>query len=153
MAAPGEFLTASRFYFEADGITEKVIKEISGLSVESTPAQEIHGSGKGGVATRQATPTVVKFTNVTIKVIATTDKDLYTWYEDCNKNMGGASQWKSKRKAASVSAYGQGGDLQARWEIVNCYPCKYTGPTLTAQSGDMANETIELVHEGIKRVM
>jgi hypothetical protein len=33
-----EFLTASRFYFETDGITAKVIKEISGLSVESTPA-------------------------------------------------------------------------------------------------------------------
>lgn len=147
-----EFLTACRFYFEADGITEKVIKEISGLSVESTPAQEIHGSSKGGISTRQATPTVVKFTNVTIKIIATSDKDLYTWYEDCNKNMGGSNQWKSKRKAGSVSAYDQNGSMQARWEIVNCYPCKYTGPTLTAQSGDMANETVELVHEGIKRV-
>ncbi len=72
-----EFLTASRFYFEADGITEKVIKEISGLSVESTPAQEIHGSTKGGIATRQATPTVAKFTNITVKVIASNDIKLY----------------------------------------------------------------------------
>ncbi len=147
-----EFLTACRFYFEADGITEKVIKEISGLGVESTPAQEVHGSSKGGFATRQATPTVVKFTNVTIKVIATSDKDLYAWYEDCNKNMGGPTQWNSKRKAGSVSAYDQSGSMQARWEILNCYPCKYTGPTLTASGGDMANETVELVHEGIKRV-
>ena len=58
----------------------------------------------------------------------------------------------SKRKLASVSAYNQAGEMQARWEIENCYPCKYTGPTLTASSGDMATETIELVHEGIKRV-
>ncbi len=153
MPQPGEFLTASRFYFEADGIQDKIIKEISGLSIESTPAQEVHGSTKKGLATRQATPTVAKFTNVTIKVIATTDRDLYSWYEECNKYGGEASQWKSKRsKAGSVSAYGQGGDLQARWEIQNCYPCKYTGPTLSANSGDMADETIELVHEGIKRV-
>lgn len=149
---PGEFLTACKFYFEAGDITEKVIKEISGLGVESTPAQEVHGSGKKGMVTRQPTPTVAKFTNVTIKVIATSDKDLYDWYEKCNKNMGESSQWTSSRKDGSVSAYNQAGEIQARWEIQKCYPCKYTGPTLTASSGDMANETIELVHEGIKRI-
>lgn len=147
-----EFLTASRFYFEAQGIEQKVIKEVSGLGVESTPAQEIHGSSKGGFATRQATPTVSKFTNITLKLVATMDRDIYQWYEDCNKNMGGKSDWTNKRKLGSVSAYDQAGNMQARWEIEYCYPCKYTGPTLTASSGDMATETIELVHEGIKRV-
>ncbi len=147
-----EFLTGCKFYFEADGITEKVIKEVSGLSVESTPAQDVHGSSKGGKSTRQATPTVAKFTNVSIKVIATSDKDLYDWYEKCNKNMGDASQWKSTRKSGSITAYDQSNAPQARWEMLNCYPCKYAGPTFTASGGDMANETIELVHEGIKRV-
>ena len=147
-----EFLTGCKFYFEADGITEKVIKEVSGLSVESTPAQDVHGSSKGGVATRQATPTVAKFTNVIIKVIATSDKDLYDWYEKCNKNMGDASQWTSSRKSGSITAYNQANSPQARWEIVRCYPCKYEGPSFTASGGDMANETIELVHEGIKRI-
>lgn len=147
-----EFLTACKFYFEADGVAEKIIKEISGLGVESTPAQEVHGSSKAGRATRQATPTVAKFTNVVIKVIATSDMDLYRWYENCNKNMGDASQWNANRKSASVTAYDQGGTPQARWQIDRCYPCKYTGPTLTASGGDMANETIELVHEGIRRI-
>ena len=149
-----EFLTASKFYFNADGIVEKVIKEVSGLGVESTPAQEVHGSSKQGKQTRQATPTVSKFTNITLKLVATTDKDIYQWYEDCNKNMGEASQWYSggKRKGGTVSVYNQAGEVQAQWDIENCYPCKYTGPTLTASSGDMATETIELVHEGIKRV-
>lgn len=148
-----EFLTAAKFYFNADGIVEKVIKEVSGLSVESTPAQEVHGSSKKGMQTRQATPTVAKFTNITLKLVATTDKDIYQWYEDCNKNMGEPSQWFSgKRKGGTISVYDQAGTVQASWEIENCYPCKYTGPTLTASSGDMATETIELVHEGIKRI-
>jgi phage tail-like protein len=43
--------------------------------------------------------------------------------------------------------------MQARWEIVNAYPCKYVGPTFSAATGEMANETLELVHEGIKRVL
>jgi phage tail-like protein len=148
----GEFLTSCKFYFEADGITDKFIKEISGLGVESTPAQEIHGSSRGGRSVRQATPTVVKFTNITIKVIATDDIDLYTWYQKCNEDMGDPRSWAQNRKTGSVVAYDQQGSEKARWNIVNCYPCKYTGPTLTASGGDMANETIELVHEGIKRI-
>lgn len=147
-----EYLTSCKFYFEADGISDKFIKEISGLGVENTPAQEIHGSGKGAKIKRQATPTVVKFTNITLKVIATVDTDLYDWYQECNEDMGDARKWSSKRKTGSVVAYDQAGKEVARWDIVNCYPVKYTGPTLTASGGDMANETIELVHEGVKRV-
>lgn len=147
-----EYLTSCKFYFEADGITDKFIKEISGLGVENTPAQEIHGSGKGAMIKRQATPTVVKFTNITLKLIATVDTDLYDWYKKCNEDMGVSRQWSQNRKTGQVVAYNQKNEVAARWNIENCYPVKYTGPTLTASGGDMANETIELVHEGVKRV-
>jgi phage tail-like protein len=149
-----ELLTACNFYFEADGIQEKQILEVGGLSVESPVAADggVQGVGKGGVRLRQATPTTEKFTNVTVKLVATTDKDLYTWYKDCNTNDGGSSQWESNRKAASVSAYDQSGNMQARWEIKNAYPCKYEGPSFTAADTNMANESLELVHEGIERV-
>jgi phage tail-like protein len=150
-----EFLTSSKFYFEADGITEKMISEISGLSSDSpvSGGGEPLGSGKNGVKIRQATPGTEKFENLTVKIIATNEKDLYEWYQKCCKNDGGKSSWTGNRKASSVTAYDQAGSMQARWEIVNSYPCKYVGPTLSATSGDMANETVELVHEGIKRVM
>lgn len=150
----GELLTACRFYFEADGLAEKQILEVGGLSVESPVAGDggVHGSSKSGVRVRQATPTVEKFTNVTVKLVATTDKDLYVWYKDCNTNDGGSSQWDANRKAASVSAYDQAGNMQARWELKNAYPCKYEGPAFTAADTNMANETLELVHEGIERV-
>ncbi|NJL20947.1 MAG: phage tail protein [Leptolyngbyaceae cyanobacterium SM1_3_5] len=149
-----ELLTACRFYFEADGVSEKQILEVSGLSVESPVAGDggVHGSSKEGRRIRQATPTTEKFTNVTVKLVATTDTDLYTWYKKCNTNDSGKSDWASSRKAASVSAYDQAGAMQARWEIKLAYPCKYEGPSFTAADSNMANETLELVHEGIERV-
>ncbi|MGB3515738.1 MAG: phage tail protein [Elainellaceae cyanobacterium] len=149
-----ELLTACRFYFEADQIAEKQILEISGLSVESPVAGDggVHGSGKGGARIRQATPTNEKFSNITVKLVATTDVDLYNWYKECNTNDGGSSSWESNRKASSVSAYDQSGTRQARWEIINSYPCKYEGPSFSAGDTNMANETLEIVHEGIKRV-
>ncbi|MBD2343803.1 phage tail protein [Anabaena subtropica] len=148
----GELLTACKFYFQAQGIQDKFIKELSGLGVENTPAQEIHGSGNRSALVRQATPTVVKFTNITIKLVATKDIQLYTWYKQCNEDMGDARQWRDNRKEGNIYAYDQQNQIAAHWAIKYCYPVKYTGPTLTASSGEMATETLELVHEGIERV-
>lgn len=149
-----ELLVSCRFYFEADGLTDKQILEVSGLSSETPAAggDKVLGSTKGAINMRQAAPTRTKFGQVTVKVVATTNKDLYTWYEDCNKNSGGASNWSSNRKAASVSVYDQAGGMKARWEMQNSYPVKYEGPKLEASSNDVANETITLVHEGLLRV-
>ncbi|MBD2296365.1 phage tail protein [Anabaena sphaerica FACHB-251] len=154
MASTDELLVSCRFYFEAPGLQDKQIMEVSGLSAENPAAggDKVLGSGKNAVNLRQAAPTQVKFTPVVIKVVATTNKDLYQWYEDCNKNDGGASQWKDNRKEASVTVYDQAGTMKARWELLNAYPTKYEGPKLEASSNDVANETITLVHEGLKRV-
>ncbi|MDJ0713764.1 MAG: phage tail protein [Prochloraceae cyanobacterium] len=149
----GELLTGCKFYLEADGISDKLILEVSGLSVESKVAGEkVSGSGRGGQKLRQATPTSETFEHLKIKVAATVDLDLYDWYKNCNDNAGGASQWASNRKALSVSAYNQAGEMKARWEVVNCYPCKYSGPEFKSEDENLANETIECTHEGIHRV-
>jgi len=150
-----EVLVSCRFYFEADGVTDKQILEVSGLSSETPAAggDKVLGSGKNAINLRQATPTRTKFTPVVVKLVATTNKDLYRWYEDCNRNEGGRSDWSSNRKAASVSVYDQAGDMKARWELLNAYPTKYEGPKLEAGANDVANETLTLVHEGIRRVM
>ena len=151
---PDEMLVNCRFYFEADDLTEKMILEVSGLTAENPAAggDKVMGSGKDGINVRQAAPTQVKFTPVTVKVVATNNMDLYQWYADCNKNAGGKSDWSSKRKTASVVVYDQAGTEQARWNMDLSYPTKYEGPKLEANSNDVANETITLVHEGIERV-
>ena len=150
-----ELLVNCRFYFEADGLTDKMILEVSGLSSETPAAggDKVLGSGKQAMNLRQAAPTRVKFSPVTVKIVATSNKDLYQWYEDCNKNSGGQSFWSENRKTASIVVYDQSAVEQARWNLDNCYPSKYEGPKLEAGSNDVANETITIVHEGIKRVL
>lgn len=153
-ATADEILVGCRFYLEADGLTDKMILEVSGLSSENPAAggDKVLGSSKNAMNLRQAAPTRVKFQPVTVKYVATTNKDFYKWYEDCNKNEGGKSDWSSNRKAMSVTVYNQAGEMKARWEMQNCYPTKYEGPKLEAGGGDVASETITIVHEAIKRV-
>ena len=151
---PDELLVNCRFYLNVDGIEDKMILEVSGLSSETPAAggDKVLGSGLGGKNLRQAAPTQVKFSPVTIKIVATNNKDLYQWYEDCNKNDGGQSKWAENRKTASIKVYDQNATAQAQWDITECYPTKYEGPKLEAGSNDVANETITLVHQGLKRV-
>jgi phage tail-like protein len=146
-----ESSTAPKLYFEAQGIQATIIKEVSGLEVTAAPPEEVHGSSKGG--TRQATPTAHKFTNITLKLVASKDSSIYKWYETATQSkLKSSSSWTTNRKFASVSIYDNSGTLQSRWEIQNCYPVKYIGPTLNASSDKVLTETIELVHEGVKRV-
>jgi hypothetical protein len=84
-------------------------------------------------------------------VVATSDTDLYKWYENVCKNDGGQNQWSSNRKLASISAYDQGGSMRARWEITNAIITKYEGPSFKASDTAMATETMTLAHEGVKR--
>lgn len=152
MPAARELLTSCRFYFEADAITEKMIQEVSGLSNETTATEDVMGVTKGARQLRQVTPTVNKFGTVNIKVVATTDTDLYKWYDNVCKNDGGANQWSSLRKQASISAYDQAGTMQARWEIVDAIITKYEGPSFKASDTAMATESMTLAHQGIRRV-
>jgi phage tail-like protein len=153
-ASTDEILVGCRFYLEADGLTDKQILEVSGLSSENPAAggDKVLGSTKNAVNLRQAAPTRVKFQPVTIKYVATTNTDFYKWYSDCNKNSGGKSDWTKMRKAMSVSVYDQAGEMKARWEMQNCYPTKYEGPKLEAGGSDVASETITCVHTSIERV-
>ncbi|NEO87848.1 MAG: phage tail protein [Spirulina sp. SIO3F2] len=118
-----ELLTECRFYFEADCVSEKQILEISGLSVEASD----------------------NFLNATIKMLATTDKDLYTWFRECCSGSANESM-------ARVSAYDQAGIRQALWHIINAHIVKYEGPRFTKADQNRANETIVLAHTGIERV-
>ena len=149
-----EALVGGRFYFEADGLTDLMVLELSGISSENPTAggNKVMGSGKQAVTFVQATPTQVKFTPITVKIVATNNKDFFKWYDDCNKNSGGASSWDQERKTASIVVYDQNSTEQARWDIQNCYPSKYESSNFEANSGEVADETITLVHEGIERV-
>jgi phage tail-like protein len=44
------------------------------------------------------------------------------------------------------------GTASARWEFDNAWPIKYKAPDLSAKGNDVAIETLEIVHEGMKRV-
>ncbi|MGF1575313.1 MAG: phage tail protein [Cyanophyceae cyanobacterium] len=151
-----EGLTNSRFYFEADEIEKKYIKSISALKVSSTPAggaeNKVIGVTKSAQFVRQATPTFVTFSPVTIEIVATGNSDLYDWYARCNSNVGSFNPWQGFRMNASITVYDQAGEPRARWELQKTYPHQYEVSGFDSEGTGWLTEKIVLVHEGIARV-
>jgi phage tail-like protein len=43
-----------------------------------------------------------------------------------------------------------GGPVQRVWTFVDAFPVKWTGPTIDSETGDIATESLEIAHAGLK---
>ncbi|WP_251330105.1 phage tail protein [Haloplanus pelagicus] len=55
------------------------------------------------------------------------------------------------RRSVAVVLLDEEGSTAARWEFRNAWPASYEGPTLDADRSAVAIETLEIVHEGVRR--
>lgn len=145
-----EYLTTTGWYFSCDGaVNEK--RSINSIAGMNTEVQAVAGDTMGqskGIANRQAKPGgFSKFGNITIKVVATTERDLYDWYFKCNPRDGGKSTWTQKNFTATITVVNAANEPTMRFEIQECYPCKYT-PFEFGVDSNLALESFELVHNG-----
>jgi len=140
-----ELTANSRFYFEADGIREQKILEISGLNNGTLSTD----SGTRPNNLRQAAPSRRRFSPVILKVVET-NRDLANWAAQNTQRNPANWLTQNTRRNCSVSVYNAAGNLQARWDIINCFIYHYSGPIL--RQGNVIPATIEIHHEGINRV-
>lgn len=132
------------FLVEIDGIARAAFQEASGFdsSIDVTE----HREGGDNITMRKL-PAQVKYSNITLKWGATDDRDLYNWHRQWVEGDPAAA-----RKNGSIVLLDRQGLEKARWDFVNAWPSKWTGPSFNAEGNDVAIETLELAHEGIKRV-
>jgi len=132
------------FLIEIDGITRAAFHEASGFD----SAIDVIDHREGGENTNvRKLPGMTKYTNITLKWGTAPDHDLYDWHR----------QWvegdpAAQRKNGSVVLLDRQGQEQIRWNFFNAWPCKWTGPSFTAEGNDVAIETLELAHEGLQRL-
>jgi phage tail-like protein len=89
----------------------------------------------------------MKWNNIVLKRGITDAMDLWDW-------RGQVEQGKVEeaRKNGSITMHNQNGDAIARWDFVDVWPSKITGPTYNATNNEIGIEEMELVHTGYKRV-
>jgi len=132
---------AYNFLVEIDGITRAGFRECSGLDSSQDPIDYREGGEPLHV---RKLPGLVKFSNISLKRGITDDAELWQWRK---KAMDGTVE----RKNGSIILLDDTGAEKARWNFVNGWPTKWTGPTFNATGNEVAIETLDIVHEGVAK--
>src|SRR5262245_38091881 len=129
------------FLVEIEGILSGGFSECTGLVVE-TEVLEYREGGQNEFVHRLPGPT--KYPPLVLKHGLTEIEGLWDWHQD-------VIQWKVERKNGTIYLLNKRGLPVIWWDFKDAYPIKYTGPELRANSGEVAFESIELVHCGLSR--
>ena len=130
-----------RFLLEIDGISQGGFAECSGFGSNVEVIEYREG---GEAATVRKLPGKVSYPDITLKWGVTDSRELYDWHL-------AAVNGQIQRKNGSIVLQNDAGQEQIRWNFVEAWPIKWTGPTFNATGSDVAIESLEIVHEGIAR--
>jgi len=133
-----------RFRVEIDGITQAGFNECS--FADTTTEVADYREGDEPPVSRKLSG-LTKYGNITLKWGITDSMDLYNWRQQVMDT--GA---EGARKNVSIILIDEAGADKARWDIVRAWPTKYDPPDFSAKGNEVAIETLEIVHEGFKRV-
>lgn len=129
------------FLVEIDGITRAGFQECSGLDSTQTPGEYREGTDP---LTMRKLPGLVTYSNITLNWGITDDSELWEWRKE-------VADGKVQSKNISIVLMNDAGEEKLRWNLTNCWPTGWTGPSLNASTSDVAIEALELVHEGLER--
>lgn len=115
-------------------------REISGLGCEV--ATEDYHEGGVNYCTYKL-PTGSRHSNIVLKAGVGEARFLWAWYAAF------ALTSRVVPIPLQLSLNNPDGSSARTWIIDQAYPIKWDGPTLNAQQGDVAIESLELAHQGI----
>ena len=130
-----------RFLLEIDTLISGGFSEVSGLQAD-VDTEEYHEGGINDYVHKL--PTVTKYPNLILKRGITDSDVLWRWHQDViNGNI--------QRKNGRLVILDHRGNEALGWEFEAAYPIRWLGPEFQAESNAVAIETLELVHQGIKK--
>jgi phage tail-like protein len=130
-----------RFLVEIEGLIAGGFSEVSGLVTEVETEDYREGGHNGYV---HKLPKAPKYSNIVLKRGITDSDVLWRWSQDVLNG-------KFMRKNVSVVLLDNAGNEKWRWNFFRTYPVKWSGPEFKADGNAVALETLELVHEGLKK--
>lgn len=133
-----------RFHFQVDWGGAKIsFTEVTGLVMEREKIEYRHSDSKD--FNKIAMPGMVKNNNITLKRGKfEADFDYNAWLEEI------ADDRANKRRDVTIRLLNEKHKPVAAWTAARCFPVKVTAPDLKSDANEMAVESIEIAHEGLK---
>jgi phage tail-like protein len=138
-------LVSAWFGLEFQGQVAGAFRECTGLGSENEVV-EYKASGPKGEQVIKKVPGRLKWNNITLKRGITDSMDMWKW-----RKLVEEGKMTEARKNGTVTMFNQKGDAVAKWDFVNAWPSKLSGPGANAANNEVAVEELELAHEGYER--
>jgi phage tail-like protein len=134
---------AYNFIVEIDSIAVAGFSEVGGLSGDGDVVE--YREGTDVPLTVRKMPGLRKYANISLKKGYTTSRVLWQWrLAVINGNVD--------RRNGAVVLLDEQRNRVAEWQFENAWVVKYEGPALNAKGNEVAVETLELAHEGLRLV-
>jgi len=131
---------AGNFLVTIDGVSTTHCSEVTGLEAAIEVVDYRAGDSKENSAVKLAG--LRRFSNVTLRRGLTSDASLWTWF---NNVMSGTMN----RTSATIQLLDAQDNPLWSWNLLNAWPCRWAGPTLVANSSELAMETVEICYESL----
>ena len=129
------------FAVELDGITRAGFRECSGLENSQSAGNYREGTDKNLSARK--IPGLVTHSDVTLSRGVTSDAKLWEWREKAMKG-------NVERHNISITLVDDVGNAKITWNLFECWPTKWTGPSFSATADEVAIEQMTLAYERIE---
>ena len=139
-------LVSFHFMIDVQGEIKGYFTEVSGLGSESEIIEQKVVNEKG-IEIIKKIPGRLKWGDITLKRGITSNLDMWDW-----RKKGEEGKVNDARKNGSIVMFDQELAEKARWNFVNGWPTKITGPAPKADSNEIGVEELTIAHELITRV-
>ncbi len=135
-----------RFHFLVDwGGTRMSFTEVTGLVMEREKIEYRHSDSPD--FSKIAMPGLVKTSNLTLKLgTFEGDHGPNDWYDAVANDRTG------KRRDVIISLLNEKHDPVASWTASRCFVVKYSASDLKSDANEVAIQSLEVAHEGLKRM-
>ncbi|HSN67577.1 MAG TPA: phage tail protein [Fusibacter sp.] len=133
-----------RFHFQVDwGGTKMSFTEVTGLVMEREKIEYRHSDSPD--FSKIAMPGMMKNSNITLKRGKfENDFDYNKWFDDVTNDRAGV------RRDVIIRLLNEQHDPVAAWSAARCFPVKLSAPDLKSDASEVAIESIEIAHEGLR---
>ena len=139
-------LISSFFSLEITGKMVGAFREVTNLGSENAVVED-KSRGPDGKYIIRKIPGTLKWNDITLKQGLTDNMDMWKW-----RKLVEQGKVDDARANGSIIMYDTAGKAVARWDLVNCWPSKLSGPAGKADGNEIAVQEMTLAHEGYERV-
>lgn len=129
------------FLVEIDGIMQAGFQECTGLDASTDSIDYRNGSDPNHVRKLSG---LNKYSTITLRSGITDSDELWRWRQT-------VIEGRMERKNGSIILLDDAGNEKLRWNFLNAWPSKWTGPTFNATSNAVAVESLEITPEEVTK--